>query len=149
MVDSRKKGYAAELAAKKILIKYTGLNWQRTPLSGALDEKHGLKGDLYIPDCKQRYCVEVKHYKDDHLTSKILTSKNPILLDWWAQTVRESVQVDRRPLLLFKFDRSKWFVATNELMDYVEHFNIHTDKAYLSCALLENWLSMENPVFTE
>jgi len=111
MVDSRQKGARAENQAKELLIKHTRLNWQRVPMSGALDEKHGLKGDLYIPNEKTIFCVEVKHYKDDHLTSKILTSKNPQLLEWWKQTIRESGQVDKRPLLLFKYDRSKWFCA--------------------------------------
>lgn len=113
MVDSRQKGARAETAARDILRKYTKLGWERTPGSGALDEKHKLKGDLYIPDCKNKFCVEVKHYKDDHLTSKILTDKNPQLLEWWNQAERQANQVDRVPLLLFKFDRSKWFVAFN------------------------------------
>ena len=111
MVDSRQKGGRAEAAAKKLLIDKTGLDWQRTPGSGALNEAHKLKGDLYIPDEKNKFCVEVKHYKDDHLTSKILTSKDPQLLQWWEQAVRQGLQVGREPLLLFKFDRSKWFVA--------------------------------------
>lgn len=111
MVDSRQKGGRAEAAAKKLLQEKTGLDWQRTPGSGALNEVHKLKGDLYIPDEKNKFCVEVKHYKDDHLTSKILTSKDSQLLQWWRQTERQACQVARDPLLLFKFDRSKWFVA--------------------------------------
>lgn len=114
MVDSRQKGARAENGAKGMLIKYTELDWQRTPGSGALAVAHKLKGDLYIPDCKNKFCVEVKHYKDDHLTSKILTDKNPQLLQWWKQTLRQADQVDRVPLLIFKFDRSKWFVAFTE-----------------------------------
>ena len=111
MVDSRQKGARAEAAAKGLLIKHTGLDWQRTPGSGALNAAHKLKGDLYIPDAKNKFCIEVKHYKDDHLTSKILTDKNPQILKWWEQAVRQAEQTSREPLLLFKFDRSKWFVA--------------------------------------
>lgn len=111
MVDSRQKGARAETLIKDILRKHTKHNWQRTPMSGGLHEAHGLKGDLYIPNCKQVYCVEVKHYKDDHLTSKILTSKDPQWFDWWKQTVREAGQVSREPILIYKFDRSKNFVA--------------------------------------
>lgn len=120
MVDSRQKGARAETQAKDILKKYTKLNWERVPGSGALDEKHGLKGDLYIPNEKNRYCVEVKHYKEDQLTSKILTSKSPIFIDWWNQTVRESKQVNRLPILLFKYDRSKWFIASNDIIPEVD-----------------------------
>lgn len=109
MVDSRQKGARAEAALKRILREKTGLNFQRTPGSGALNETHKLKGDIYIPNEKNRFCIEVKHYKDDHLTSKILTSKDPQLIQWWKQAVRQSEQVDMEPLLCFKFDRSKWF----------------------------------------
>jgi hypothetical protein len=111
MVDSRAKGRTAETNAKKELIKLTGLGWERTPLSGALSTKHKLKGDLYVPDTPIKYCVEVKHYKDDHLSSKILTNKNTQFQIWWEQTIREAREIEKEPLLLFKFDRSKWFAA--------------------------------------
>ena len=111
MVDSRRKGATAELKARDELRKATGLQWQRTPGSGALHADHMLKGDLYVPNAKNKFCIEVKHYKDDNLTSKILTSKSPIFLEWWAQAVRQGEQVKMNPLLIFKFDRSKWFVA--------------------------------------
>lgn len=117
MVDSRQKGARAEAALKKVLRDATGLNFQRTPGSGALNETHKLKGDIYIPNAANKYCIEVKHYKDDHLTSKILTGKNPQLIEWWEQAVRQGEQVDMQPILFFKFDKSKWFVATMEALD--------------------------------
>ena len=145
MVDSRQKGARAESAAKGMLIKHTGLDWQRTPGSGALNAAHKLKGDLYIPDEKNIYCVEVKHYKDDHLTSKMLTDKTPQIMKWWEQAVRQGEQVGREPLLLFKFDRSKWFVAF--LWEFkIENYKVirytHNDtEVYM--AKLEEWLSHE------
>lgn len=149
MVDSKAKGRTAESAARDILRRYTGLKWERTPLSGALDERHGLKGDLYIPNKENVFCVEVKHYKDDHLTSKILTSKSPTLYEWWAQTEREATQVNRQPLLLFKYNRSKWFVAVGEtyLPDALDHLALYrkdTD-SYVFVYLLEAWLSYMSP----
>jgi Holliday junction resolvase len=117
MVDSRQKGARAEAALKKLLRDKTGINFQRTPGSGALNETHKLKGDIYIPNAANTYCIEVKHYKDDHLTSKVLTSKNPQLIEWWKQAVRQGIQVDMEPILFFKFDRSKWFVATYLTME--------------------------------
>lgn len=110
-IDSKAKGRTAENKAKDILKQETGLSWERTPLSGALHEKHKLKGDLYVPDTKIIYCVEVKHYKDDHISTKLLTSKNPQFMIWWEQTTREAEQMDKEPLLLFKHNRSKWFAA--------------------------------------
>ena len=62
MVDPRAKGATAETKARDELRKLTKLKWERVPGSGALDEKHGLKGDLYVPNEKNLFCVEVKHY---------------------------------------------------------------------------------------
>lgn len=157
MVDSRQKGARAESAAKGLLIKHTKLGWERTPGSGALNAKHKLKGDLYIPDCKNKFCIEVKHYKDDHLTSKLLTDKTPQILKWWEQAVRQGEETDRVPLLLFKFDRSKWFVGfnwqalskgSNLFINPGTYSNIilyHPSiKDYLGMAKLEEWLAAED-----
>jgi len=110
MIDSRAKGRAAELKCRDELRKLTGLMWERTPMSGALDAKHKLKGDIYVPQVNTKYCIEVKHYADDHVTTKLLTTKS-IFYEWWAQTVREAEQMNKEPLLIFKHNRSKWFVA--------------------------------------
>lgn len=110
-VDPRAKGARAEGVIRDALKNYTGLRWERVPGSGALNEKHGLKGDLYVPNEKNLFCVECKHYAEDHISSKLLTSKDPQLLEFWRQTVRQASQVGRKPLLLFKFDRSKVFAA--------------------------------------
>lgn len=139
MIDSRQKGRTAENNAKKTLIDLTGLGWERTPMSGALDPKHKLKGDLYIPGENLIYCVEVKHYKDDHLTSKLITSANPMLLKWWDQTVREAKQIGKEPLLLFKYNRSRWFTMFNNMDIYLamadghERFlTLSPDELYIS-----------------
>ena len=145
MVDSRQKGARAEAAAKGLLIKHTGLDWQRTPGSGALNAAHKLKGDLYIPDEKNKFCVEVKHYKDDHLTSKILTDKNPQILQWWAQAVRQGEQTGREPLLIFKFDRSKWFVAFRDKPNNgcYKLLQLLNEDEHIYMAKLEEWLAAE------
>ena len=146
---SKEKGARAETGARDILRKYTGLNWERVPLSGALDPKHGLKSDLYVPNANNLFCVEVKHYADDHLNSSILTSKNPQLIQFWEQTIREAVQVNKEPILIFKHDRSKFFVAFKEFpngtYDYVY---IQYAKHEFYIALLELWLINEAPKFT-
>jgi len=148
MVDSREKGSRAETAVRKLLKQKTGLNWERTPGSGALNEKHKLKGDIYIPDAKNVYCVEVKHYKDDHFNSSLFTGKTPQLIIWWEQAVRQGLQTDRKPLLIFKFDRSKLFVAFQDMptSSYRYAFlNIENHEFYI--ALLEDFLEFENPKF--
>lgn len=149
VVDSRAKGARAESTVRDILREKTKLQWERVPGSGALDPKHKLKGDLYIPDSSNRYCVEVKHYEEDHLTSKILTSKNPQLLIFWEQCVRQALQVGREPLLIFKFDRSKVFVGfAKEPTQIYDYISINIGEYLFYTAELEIWLINERPIFT-
>lgn len=148
MVDSRAKGAVAETKVRDELRKLTKLKWERVPGSGALDPKHGLKGDLYVPGESNLYCVEVKHYKDDHLNTTLFTGKNPQLIEWWRQTIRESGQVKKTPLLIFKHDRSKLFCA---FLDMPVHsfpyifMSVHGHELYVS--LLEDWIVNEAPKF--
>ena len=147
-VDPRAKGARAETLAKDQLKVLTGLQWERVPSSGALDPKHGLKGDLYVPNEKNLYVVEVKHYADDHITSILLTGKNPQFFDWWQQAVRQGIQVEKTPLLIFKFDRSKIFCAfqQNPTNNYRYIFiNALGYKVYV--ALLDDFVKGELPEF--
>jgi hypothetical protein len=148
MVDSREKGARAETLARDALRKLSKLQWERTPGSGALDPKHLLKGDLYIPGEKNLYVVEVKHYAEDHLTSALLTHKKPQFFEWWEQAVRQGKQVKQKPLLIFKFDRSKLFVGYEDVPSGVYNYmfvNAHGYEVYIS--LLEDWYENEQPKF--
>lgn len=149
MVDSRDKGARAEADIKKKLTELTGLNWQRVPSSGALDPKHGLKGDLYVPGEKNLWCVECKHYADDHLNSGILTHKSPQLFEWWDQCLRQADQVNREPLLVFKHDRSKLFCAYRLMPESVNlpFIFINRSDRYFYVSLLEEWIKAEVPDF--
>lgn len=150
MVDARQKGARGETIVRDLLRKHTGLQWERTPGSGALDEKHGLKGDLYIPNKENMYCVEVKNYAEDHLTSQVLTGKDPQLLTWWEQTIRQGKQVSRKPLLIFKFDRSKIFVGFESIpMGPYRTMFIDAKGYEFYTALLEDWLTIDKPVFVK
>ena len=148
-VDSRAKGARAESDMAKFLKEKTGLDFKRVPLSGGLHQSHGLKGDLYLVNSLNIYCIEVKHYKDDHFSSKILTDKTPQILEWWLQTIRESAQISRYPLLIYKFDRSKIFVAFKEppsTEDYRYAF-FNMDGHQFFTAKLDDWLEHEKPRF--
>lgn len=148
VVDSRAKGARAESVVRDILREKTGLQFERVPGSGALDPKHKLKGDLYIPDSSNRYCIECKHYAEDHLTSKLLTSKTPQLITFWEQCVRQGQQVGREPLLIYKFDRSKVFVGfAKEPTQIYNYITISVDDHLFHTAELETWLINEKPVF--
>ncbi len=149
MVDSRQKGARAETDVAKVLTTHTGHTFKRVPLSGALHASHGMKGDLYIPNTLNIFCIEVKHYADDHLTSKVLTDKDPQLLEWWKQTIREAAQVSRKPLLIFKFNRSKIFVAFKDMPNTTNYrcMYLSIDGHEFYVAKLDDWLKNENPRF--
>ena len=143
MIDSRAKGRTAELKCRDELRKLTGLMWERTPMSGALDAKHMMKGDVYVPQVVIKYCVEVKHYADDHISTKLLTSKSPQFMEWWAQTIREAGQMDKKPLLIFKHNRSKWFAAfdnwditLNMHDNYLKYIQLNPEEIYI-CLLTD------------
>lgn len=148
MVDSKEKGARAETVARDALRKYTGLKWERVPGSGALDEKHGLKGDLYLPNEKNRYCVEVKHYADSHISHTLITGKTPQLIEWWEQTLRQARQTNRMPLLIFKHDRSKLFVAFIEMPTSTYPYIFVNKEGYeFYISLLEDFITHEKPNF--
>lgn len=148
MVDSRDKGARAETIMRDALRKHTGLKWERVPGSGALNEKHQLKGDLYVPGEKNLFVTECKHYADDHLTSSILTGKNPQILDWWEQALRQGRQVSKTPLLIFKFDRSKIFAAFEDIPSgKYRHMFVSVGEYEFFVALLDDYLTYEQPKF--
>jgi hypothetical protein len=148
-VDPRAKGARTETTVRDLLRKHTNLNWERIPSSGALDPKHQLKGDLYVPGRTNLWCTEVKGYAEDHLTSSILTGKNPQLIEFWKQAIRQGEQVNKKPLLIFKYDRSKVFVAFKEMPTISEYryVFVNCDQHEFYIALLEDWLTHEQPQF--
>jgi hypothetical protein len=148
MVNPRDKGARAETVVRDLMRKCTGLKWERTPGSGALDVKHQLKGDLYVPGEGNLFAVEVKHYKDDHLSSTLLTGKNPQLFEWWDQAVRQGEQMDKSPLLIFKHDRSKVFCAFSDMPNTdLNYLYVDINNYNFFIALLEEWISKEQPKF--
>jgi hypothetical protein len=149
VVDARAKGARTETAVRDLLKKHTGLGWERVPGSGALDPKHLLKGDLYVPGRTNLWCVEVKGYAEDHLTSALLTGKSPQLIEFWEQSIRQGHQVNKQPLLIFKFNRSKVFVAFEEMptTNRYRYVFVNCNGHEFFVALLEDWLTHEQPQF--
>lgn len=116
-IDSRQKGQRAEYAIRDLLRAHTKLDWDRVPGSGGFGASHGLKGDIYLPTPTGKiaaFTIEVKHYKDDVITSNILNSTESQLEKFWSQTAREADQMNAKPMLIFKKDRSKWLVGVEK-----------------------------------
>lgn len=144
MVDSRAKGARGEYLVRDMLRDATGLKFERVPSSGALEY---LKGDLYVPNQRNYYCIEVKNYKDSPLSDKVFTQpKTNNLVKWWKKIVIQAIGGDQKPLLFFKYDRSKVFVVTEQKpKNTVEYLFIR----FLDCYVLlaEDWLKHEKVEF--
>lgn len=142
MVDSRAKGARGEYLVRDMLRVHTDLQFERVPASGALAY---LKGDLYVPHEKNLFCIEVKNYAESPLTDKIFTQeKTSNLVNWWRKLIVQAEGGDQRPLLFFKYNRSKVFVCT-EVKPSIKHMYI----SWLDCyvALAEDWLINEDITF--
>jgi Holliday junction resolvase len=145
MVDPRAKGAEGERQVRDLLRKHTALEFQRVPMSGALDF---MKGDIFLPNMHNNYCIEVKFYKDSHFNDKILTAlKSNIFIQWWDQTIEQAKKAGSKPALFFKYNRSKIFVAQRDEPEnglnymYVSHLGCYVSLAH-------EWLLLEKPSFT-
>ena len=145
MVDPRAKGAEGERQVRDLLRKHTKLDFQRVPMSGALDY---MKGDIFLPNMHNNYCIEVKFYKDSHFNDKILTAlKSNVFIRWWDQTIEQAKKAGAKPALFFKYNRSKIFVAQrDEPENGLNYMYVSPLGCYVSLA--HEWLLLENPGFT-
>ena len=144
MVDSRAKGARGEYIVRDMLRDYTDLQFERVPNSGALEY---LKGDLYVPHEKNRFCIEVKNYAESPLTDRIFTApKTNNLIKWWKKLKEQAIGGNQEPLLFFKYNRSPVFVVTEEKpVKTLQYMQIK----FLDCYVLlaEDWLEVEDMDF--
>ena len=143
MVDSRAKGARGEYLVRDMLREYTGLKFERVPASGALEY---LKGDIYVPHAKNHYCIEVKNYSESPLTDRMFTAeKTNNLIRWWKKLIIQAENGGQKPLLFFKYNRSKVFVVTENKPNKCKYMFI----SWLNCYVLlaEEWLHLENTEF--
>lgn len=138
MVNSRQKGARGENSVRDVLREATRLQFEKTPGSGC----GAIKGDLYIPDKRNRYCIEVKNYAESPISDKVLTNKANNLVQWWTKLVVQAKQSRQEPLLFFRYNRSKTFVVTSEKPITLNKFlYISTLNCYIM--LSDEWLSNE------
>ena len=145
MVDSRAKGARGEYIVRDLLRNATGLQFERVPNSGALEY---LKGDLYVPNERNRFCIEVKNYSESPLTDKIFTAQRTNnLIKWWKKIVQQAQGGNQEPLLFFKYNRSTIFVVTASKPEHAETNYMYIN--WLDCYVLiaDVWLDQEKPEF--
>ena len=144
MVDSRAKGARGEYLVRDMLREATDLQFERVPSSGALEY---LKGDLYVPHAKNRFCIEVKNYENSPLSDKIFTAKKTNnLIKWWIKLLQQAAGGNQEPLLFFKYNRSPVFVVTN-LQPKVTHEWIYIQFLHCYILLADVWLKEEEVEF--
>jgi len=145
VVDSRAKGARGEYLVRDLLRESTGLQFERVPASGALEY---LKGDLYVPHAKNRFCIEVKNYESSPLNDKIFTApRTNNLIKWWKKVVQQAQGGNQEPLLFFKYNRSTVFVVTSDkpLSSSSQYMYISWLECYIMVAT--EWLTEEKPEF--
>ena len=146
MVDSRAKGARGEYLVRDMLREHTGHQFERVPSSGALEY---LKGDLYVPHAKNRFCIEVKNYAESPLTDRIFTApKTNNLIQWWKKLIVQAENGNQEPLLFFKYNRSPVFVCAPEPPESTDHYIFIS---FLGCFILlaEEWLTKEKVEFLD
>ena len=146
MVDSRAKGARGEYLVRDMLREHTGHQFERVPSSGALEY---LKGDLYVPHAKNRYCIEVKNYESSPLSDKIFTApRTNNLIKWWKKLEQQAEKGNQEPLLFFKYNRSPVFVVTGESPEKTQQYIFI---CFLQCFVLqaEEWLEKEKVEFLD
>ena len=145
MVDSRAKGARGEYLVRDMLRAHTNLQFERVPSSGALEY---LKGDLYVPHAKNKYCIEVKNYESSPLSDKIFTApKTNNLIQWWKKLEKQAAGGNQLPMLFFKYNRSPVFIVTQREPAHSEYMYISILDCYVSLA--EDWLRMEKVEFLD
>lgn len=143
MVDSRAKGARGEYQVRDLLRTYTGYQFERVPASGALAY---LKGDLYVPNKSNIFCIEVKSYADSPLNDKIFTArKTNNLIRWWRKIQNQAEGGGQEPLLFFKYNRSPVFVVTERKPSSTDYMYISFLECYV--CLAEEWLENEDVEF--
>ena len=109
MADSKAKGNRGEALVRTELRNRTGLNFEKTPQSGA-SFVEGLKGDLYLPNQRNKFTIEVKNYAEDGFSSHLLEGKGDFLR-WWEQAVAASKVNKNTPMVIYRWNRSKMYCA--------------------------------------
>lgn len=138
MVNSRQKGARGEENVRELLVASTALPFERVPGSGC----GKIKGDLYIPGKRNAFCIEIKSYAESPLSDKVLTNKTNNLVQWWTKLHRQAKQENQTPLLMFKYNRSKWFVVTKSEPASVKNF-LYISALNCYVMLLDEWLANE------
>lgn len=117
-INSKAKGSEFERRVAKVLSKWWGEEFHRTPASGGLHwhEDNRVAGDIVTPEkSKFPFTVECKK-REEWMLEQIIKGTGEIE-KWWTQALGDSERVGLKPLLIF----SKNF-APNYVMMHLDDF---------------------------
>lgn len=137
---SKIKGSAYEAKIVGILNKeFPNIQFERVPLSGSISY---LKGDIWTPHDTAAFpwCIEAKHYKELEWNN-LLTAKSTDIIRFWEQTIREAKVMNKKPLLIFRWNRSKDFVAYDDDINIDSYISVNSFGYSFKISLLTDWLA--------
>lgn len=135
---SKAKGTAFEAKIAKKFTAEFGKEFRRVPLSGAIDY---LKSDIWVPSDTAwfPYVIECKHYKDVKWNG-FLTAKSSDIYKFWEQASEDANTMDKKPLLVFRWDRSKDFVAYSDDTQIDNYVEVCSFGHKFRISLLDEWI---------
>ena len=135
---SKIKGGIYEAKIAKLLTKELGKEFRRVPLSGSIDF---MKGDVFVPSDTAwfPYVIECKHYKELNFTN-LLTAKSNELYSFWAQVQEEAKTMDKLPLVIFRWNRSKDYVLFDSDLEVKDFIHVNCFCKSFKIALLSDWV---------
>lgn len=135
---SKLKGSAFETKIKDILTKELKLKFERTPLSGSISY---LKGDIWLPSDTKAfpYIIECKHYSELEFNN-LLTAKSTDILEFWRQALDAAKIMDKSPLVIFRWNRSKDFILWNTSLTLEHQVEYRVFEYQFKMGLLTDWL---------
>lgn len=109
-MSSKQKGSRGERLAAKVLSKWSGLEFTRTPSSGGLrwEKTENIAGDIICTskDIEFPFSVEVKNRSKSTLDFQApLLDLNSSILDFWDQALEDAQRCDKVPILMMRRDR--------------------------------------------
>lgn len=135
---SKIKGSSYEAKIRDLLTKELKIEFKRMPLSGSLEY---LKGDLWTPHdtAAWPYCIECKHYAEVNWNG-LLTAKSSDLLNFWRQAVREAEVMKKKPLVIYRWNRSKDYICWNDSIELKLQIIYSGFDCNFKMGLLSDWL---------
>jgi hypothetical protein len=138
LMNSRRKGAKNERVIAKVLAKWTGKEFAKTPASGGLQWKAAMsKGDVvctteghYFP-----FCIEGKFYVKIDFNHLLLPQDSDIMA-WWKQCRRDAEKCNKVPMLLMRYNGMPsefWFLVLET--EFYTRLNMFDRNAHIRTSL--------------